>query len=50
MQKSAAKIILDYENNPDQHCSGKILNLVMFRSPLSKWLRPALIDIISVLN
>lgn len=50
MQKYAAQIILNYENNHEIHCTGKILNLVMFRSPRSKWLRPALVDIISVLN
>lgn len=46
MQQTAAKKILYIANN-NNNCNGIILNLVMFQSPRSKWLRAGLIDIVS---
>lgn len=54
MAISAAHLLLEYQGigttgsrSPPR---GRVLSLVMFRSPRSRWLRPALVDIISVLQ
>lgn len=54
MAISAAKLLLEYQGvgtagsrSPPR---GRVLSLVMFRSPRSRWLRPALVDIISILQ
>jgi hypothetical protein len=53
MNISAAEQLLEYQGignvgsrSPPR---GRVLSLVMFMSPRSKWLRPALMDVISVL-
>ena len=54
MNIAAAQILLEYQGigsvgsrSPPR---GRVLSLVMFMSPRSKWLRPALIDIISLVS
>ena len=54
MAISAAQLLVEYKGtgivgsrSPPR---GRVLSLVMFRSPRSRWLRPALVDMISVLQ
>lgn len=54
MTVSAAKVLLEYQRTGNDGARpsprGKVLSLVMFKSARSRWLRPALIEIISVLQ
>ena len=51
---SAAQILLEYQRTGNNSARppprGRVLSLVMFKSARSRWLRPALIEIVSVLQ
>jgi hypothetical protein len=56
MAISAAHLLLEYQGigvgttGSGSPPRGRVLSLVMFRSPRSRWLRPALVEIVSVLQ
>ena len=54
MTVSAAQILLEYQRTGNSSARppprGRVLSLVMFKSARSRWLRPALIEIVSALR